>query len=89
MIFCYFIDQELIDNTADDHPDQELLQNALSTVNTLAKAINASKNDADQALIDRQIIQELAGLIDGMDDLNVPHRRFIRQYPISETVRNI
>ncbi|XP_054754693.2 rho guanine nucleotide exchange factor 17-like [Lytechinus pictus] len=77
--------QELIDNTPDDHPDGELLQNALSTVNTLAKAINASKNDADQALIDRQIIQELAGLIDGMDDLNVPHRRFIRQYPISET----
>ncbi|XP_072170852.1 rho guanine nucleotide exchange factor 17-like [Diadema setosum] len=77
--------KELIENTPDDHPDQELLQNARSTVNTLAKAINASKNEADNAIIDRQIIQELAGLIDGMDDLIVPHRRFIRQYPISET----
>ncbi|XP_072040693.1 rho guanine nucleotide exchange factor 17-like [Amphiura filiformis] len=76
--------KELIDNTPEDHPDQENLQQALQTVKALAKAIDESKNLADIAVKDEQVLRELESLIDGNVALVVPERRFIQQYPITE-----
>ena len=76
----------MIDNTPEDHPDQENLQQALQTVKALAKAIDESKNLADLAVKDVQVLKELEGLIDGNVALVTPERRFIQQYPITEVV---
>ncbi|KAJ8028275.1 Rho guanine nucleotide exchange factor 17 [Holothuria leucospilota] len=77
--------KDLIDNTPPDHEDFESLNMALDTVRKLATAVNESKNLADNARKDEQALKELEGLIDGVD-LVSPHRKFVRQYAITEMV---
>ncbi|XP_022099543.1 rho guanine nucleotide exchange factor 17-like isoform X3 [Acanthaster planci] len=76
--------KELIDNTPEDHPDQESLQQALNTVKTLATAIDESKNKADIKVRDEQALRDLEAMIDGHVELVSPQRRFIRQYGVTE-----
>lgn len=84
LVFLHWL-QDLIDNTPPDHEDFESLNMALDTVRKLATAVDESKNLADNARKDEQALKELEGLIDGVD-LVSPHRKFVRQYAITEMV---
>ncbi|KAM8976176.1 rho guanine nucleotide exchange factor 17 isoform 2-T2 [Pelodytes ibericus] len=76
--------KDLLKHTPEDHPDYPCLLDAQRNIKQLAERINKGMRSAEEAERDTRILQEIESHIEGMEDLQVPFRRFVRQDMVSE-----
>ncbi|XP_053564699.1 rho guanine nucleotide exchange factor 17 [Bombina bombina] len=76
--------KDLLKHTAEDHPDYPCLLDAQRNIKQLAERINKGVRSAEEAERDTRILQEIESHIEGMEDLQVPFRRFVRQEMVVE-----
>ncbi|XP_051882636.1 rho guanine nucleotide exchange factor 17-like isoform X2 [Pristis pectinata] len=76
--------KDLLKHTPDDHPDHPCLLAAQRYIKLLAERINKGKKNAEEAEKEARILQEIESHIEGMVDLLVPHRKFLRQEMVIE-----
>ncbi|XP_056417198.1 rho guanine nucleotide exchange factor 17 isoform X2 [Hyla sarda] len=76
--------KDLLKHTPEDHPDHLCLLNAQRNIKQLAERINKGMRSAEEAERDTRILQEIEAHIEGMEDLQVPFRRFVRQEMVVE-----
>ncbi|XP_040195988.1 rho guanine nucleotide exchange factor 17 isoform X1 [Rana temporaria] len=76
--------KDLLKHTPEDHPDYPCLLDAQRNIKRLAERINKGMRSAEEAERDTRILQEIESHIEGMEDLQVPFRRFVRQEMVVE-----
>ncbi|XP_068122735.1 rho guanine nucleotide exchange factor 17 isoform X2 [Hyperolius riggenbachi] len=76
--------KDLLKHTPEDHPDHGCLLGAQRKIKQLAERINKGMRSAEEAERDTRILQEIESHIEGMEDLPVPFRRFVRQEMVVE-----
>ncbi|XP_040282426.1 rho guanine nucleotide exchange factor 17 isoform X2 [Bufo bufo] len=76
--------KDLLKHTPEDHPDHLCLLVAQRNIKQLAERINKGMRSAEEAERDTRILQEIESHIEGMEDLQVPFRRFVRQEIVVE-----
>ncbi|XP_069615525.1 rho guanine nucleotide exchange factor 17 [Ranitomeya imitator] len=76
--------KDLLKHTPEDHPDHLCLLGAQRNIKQLAERINKGMRSAEEAERDTRILQEIEAHIEGMEDLPVPFRRFVRQEMVVE-----
>uniref|UniRef100_A0A4W3JZU0 Rho guanine nucleotide exchange factor 17 n=1 Tax=Callorhinchus milii TaxID=7868 RepID=A0A4W3JZU0_CALMI len=76
--------KDLLKHTPEDHPDHSCLLAAQRYVKLLAERINKGKKNAEEAEKEARILLEIESHIEGMMDLLVPHRKFLRQEMVIE-----
>ncbi|KAM5182052.1 rho guanine nucleotide exchange factor 17 isoform 2-T2 [Mantella aurantiaca] len=76
--------KDLLKHTTEDHPDYLCLLDAQRNIKRLAERINRGMRSAEEAERDTRILQEIESHIEGMEDLQVPFRRFVRQEIVVE-----
>uniref|UniRef100_A0A8C5MBG0 Rho guanine nucleotide exchange factor 17 n=1 Tax=Leptobrachium leishanense TaxID=445787 RepID=A0A8C5MBG0_9ANUR len=76
--------KDLLKHTPEEHPDYPCLLDAQRNIKQLAERINKGMRSAEEAERDTRILQEIESHIEGMEDLQVPFRRFVRQEMVSE-----
>ncbi|KAG9470627.1 hypothetical protein GDO78_017188, partial [Eleutherodactylus coqui] len=76
--------KDLLKHTPEDHPDHLCLLVAQRNIKQLAERINKGMRSAEEAERDTRILQEIEAHIEGMEDLQVPFRRFVRQEMVVE-----
>ncbi|KAM4700439.1 rho guanine nucleotide exchange factor 17 [Discoglossus pictus] len=76
--------KDLLKHTPEDHPDYPCLLDAQRNVKQLAERINKGMRSAEEAERDSRILQEIESHIEGMEDLQIPFRRFVRQEMVVE-----
>ncbi|KAM3933913.1 rho guanine nucleotide exchange factor 17 isoform 2-T2 [Leptodactylus fuscus] len=76
--------KDLLKHTPEDHPDHLCLLDAQRNIKQLAERINKGMRSAEEAERDTRILQEIESHIEGMEDLQVPFRRFVRQEMVVE-----
>ncbi|XP_063287751.1 rho guanine nucleotide exchange factor 17 isoform X1 [Pelobates fuscus] len=76
--------KDMLKHTPEEHPDYPCLLDAQRNIKQLAERINKGMRSAEEAERDTRILQEIESHIEGMEDLQVPFRRFVRQEMVSE-----
>jgi len=67
--------REMIRHTPEGHPDYQTLENAFSKINAVVSDINEAQRQAEGL----QRIMDLTDLIDGVDSLVAPGRKFVKE----------
>ncbi|KAF6332501.1 Rho guanine nucleotide exchange factor 17 [Rhinolophus ferrumequinum] len=76
--------KDLLKHTPEDHPDHPLLLDAQRNIKQVAERINKGVRSAEEAERHARVLQEIEAHIEGMDDLQAPMRRFLRQEMVTE-----
>ncbi|XP_041438753.1 rho guanine nucleotide exchange factor 17 isoform X2 [Xenopus laevis] len=76
--------KDLLKHTPEDHPDHLCLIDAQINIKQLAERINRGMRSAEETERDIRILQEIESHIEGMEDLQAPFRRFVRQEMVVE-----
>ncbi|XP_004708976.1 rho guanine nucleotide exchange factor 17, partial [Echinops telfairi] len=76
--------KDLLKHTPEDHPDHPLLLDAQRNIKQVAERINQGVRSAEEAERHARVLQEIEAHIEGMEDLQVPLRRFLRQEMVIE-----
>ncbi|XP_051048327.1 rho guanine nucleotide exchange factor 17 isoform X2 [Phodopus roborovskii] len=76
--------KDLLKHTPEDHPDHPLLLDAQRNIKQVAERINKGVKSAEEAERHARVLQEIEAHIEGMEDLQVPLRRFLRQEMVTE-----
>ncbi|XP_045673880.1 rho guanine nucleotide exchange factor 17 [Phyllostomus hastatus] len=76
--------KDLLKHTPEDHPDHPLLLDAQRNIKQVAERINKGVRSAEEAERHARILQEIEAHIEGMEDLQAPMRRFLRQEMVIE-----
>ncbi|XP_047372494.1 rho guanine nucleotide exchange factor 17 isoform X1 [Sciurus carolinensis] len=76
--------KDLLKHTPEDHPDHPLLLDAQRNIKQVAERINKGVRNAEEAERHARVLQEIEAHIEGMEDLQAPLRRFLRQEMVIE-----
>ncbi|XP_036180932.1 rho guanine nucleotide exchange factor 17 isoform X1 [Myotis myotis] len=76
--------KDLLKHTPEDHPDHPLLLDAQRNIKQVAERINKGVRSAEEAERHARVLQEIEAHIEGMEDLQAPQRRFLRQEMVIE-----
>ncbi|XP_032114887.1 rho guanine nucleotide exchange factor 17 isoform X1 [Sapajus apella] len=76
--------KDLLKHTPEDHPDHPLLLEAQRNIKQVAERINKGVRSAEEAERHARVLQEIEAHIEGMEDLQAPMRRFLRQEMVIE-----
>ncbi|XP_023095223.2 rho guanine nucleotide exchange factor 17 isoform X2 [Felis catus] len=76
--------KDLLKHTPEDHPDHPLLLDAQRNIKQVAERINKGVRSAEEAERHARVLQEIEAHIEGMEDLQGPLRRFLRQEMVIE-----
>ncbi|XP_066106560.1 rho guanine nucleotide exchange factor 17 [Saccopteryx bilineata] len=76
--------KDLLKHTPEDHPDHPLLLDAQRNIKQVAERINKGVRSAEEAERHARVLQEIEAHIEGMEDLQAPMRRFLRQEMVIE-----
>ncbi|XP_075827704.1 rho guanine nucleotide exchange factor 17 [Microtus pennsylvanicus] len=76
--------KDLLKHTPEDHPDHPLLLDAQRNIKQVAERINKGVRSAEEAERHARVLQEIEAHIEGMEDLQSPLRRFLRQEMVIE-----
>ncbi|XP_010151609.1 PREDICTED: LOW QUALITY PROTEIN: rho guanine nucleotide exchange factor 17, partial [Eurypyga helias] len=76
--------KDLLKHTPEDHPDHPFLIDAQRNIKQVAERINKGMKSAEEVERNARIVQEIESHIEGMDDLQAPLRRFLRQEMVVE-----
>ncbi|XP_016063968.1 PREDICTED: rho guanine nucleotide exchange factor 17 [Miniopterus natalensis] len=76
--------KDLLKHTPEDHPDHPLLLDAQRNIKEVAERINKGVRSAEEAERHARVLQEIEAHIEGMEDLQAPMRRFLRQEMVIE-----
>uniref|UniRef100_A0A3Q2IBM2 Rho guanine nucleotide exchange factor 17 n=1 Tax=Equus caballus TaxID=9796 RepID=A0A3Q2IBM2_HORSE len=76
--------KDLLKHTPEDHPDHPLLLDAQRNIKQVAERINKGVRSAEEAERHARVLQEIESHIEGMEDLQAPLRRFLRQEMVIE-----
>ncbi|XP_006870335.1 PREDICTED: rho guanine nucleotide exchange factor 17 [Chrysochloris asiatica] len=76
--------KDLLKHTPEDHPDHPFLLDAQRNIKQVAERINKGVRSAEEAERHARVLQEIESHIEGMEDLQVPLRRFLRQEMVIE-----
>lgn len=76
--------KDLLKHTPEDHPDHPLLLDAQRNIKQVAERINKGVRSAEEAERHARVLQEIEAHIEGMEDLQAPLRRFLRQDMVIE-----
>lgn len=76
--------KDLLKHTPEDHPDHPLLLDAQRNIKQVAERINKGVRSAEEAERHARVLQEIEAHIEGMEDLQAPMRRFLRQEMVTE-----
>ncbi|XP_007939153.1 rho guanine nucleotide exchange factor 17 [Orycteropus afer afer] len=76
--------KDLLKHTPEDHPDHPLLLDAQRNIKQVAERINKGVRSAEEAERRARVLQEIEAHIEGMEDLQAPLRRFLRQEMVIE-----
>ncbi|XP_060032839.1 rho guanine nucleotide exchange factor 17 isoform X2 [Erinaceus europaeus] len=76
--------KDLLKHTPEDHPDHPLLLDAQRNIKQVAERINKGVRSAEEAERHARVLQEIEAHIEGMEDLQAPLRRFLRQEMVIE-----
>ncbi|NXD28646.1 ARHGH factor, partial [Spelaeornis formosus] len=79
--------KDLLKHTPEDHPDHPFLIDAQRNIKQVAERINKGMKSAEEVERNARIVQEIESHIEGMEDLQAPLRRFLRQEMVVEVVR--
>ncbi|XP_067389356.1 rho guanine nucleotide exchange factor 17 [Emydura macquarii macquarii] len=76
--------KDLLKHTPEDHPDHPFLLDAQRNIKQVAERINKGMKSAEEVERNARIVQEIESHIEGMEDLQAPLRRFVRQEMVVE-----
>ncbi|XP_038617610.1 rho guanine nucleotide exchange factor 17 [Tachyglossus aculeatus] len=76
--------KDLLKHTPEDHPDHPFLIDAQRNIKQVAERINQGMKNAEEVERNARIVQEIEAHIEGMEDLQAPLRRFLRQEMVVE-----
>ncbi|KAM9172757.1 rho guanine nucleotide exchange factor 17 isoform 2-T2 [Pangshura tecta] len=76
--------KDLLKHTPVDHPDHPFLIDAQRNIKQVAEKINKGMKSAEEVERNARIVQEIESHIEGMEDLQAPLRRFLRQEMVVE-----
>ncbi|XP_029457988.1 rho guanine nucleotide exchange factor 17 isoform X2 [Rhinatrema bivittatum] len=76
--------KDLLKHTPEEHPDHPFLMDAQRNIKQLAQRINKGMKSAEEVEKDTRIVQEIESHIEGMEDLQAPLRKFLRQEMVIE-----
>ncbi|NXW54486.1 ARHGH factor, partial [Eurystomus gularis] len=76
--------KDLLKHTPEDHPDHPFLIDAQRNIKQVAERINKGMKSAEEVERNARIVQEIESHIEGMEDLQAPLRRFLRQEMVVE-----
>nr|XP_033804891.1 rho guanine nucleotide exchange factor 17 [Geotrypetes seraphini] len=76
--------KDLLKHTPKEHPDHPFLIDAQKNIKQLAQRINKGMKSAEELEKDARIMQEIESHIEGMEDLQAPLRKFLRQEMVVE-----
>ncbi|NXQ99502.1 ARHGH factor, partial [Sagittarius serpentarius] len=76
--------KDLLKHTPEDHPDHPFLIDAQRNIKQVAERINKGMKSAEEVERNTRIVQEIESHIEGMEDLQAPLRRFLRQEMVVE-----
>ncbi|XP_062983825.1 rho guanine nucleotide exchange factor 17 [Elgaria multicarinata webbii] len=76
--------KDLLKHTPEDHPDRPFLLEAQRNIKQVAERINKGMKSAEEVERNARIVQEIESHIEGMEDLQAPLRRFLRQEMVVE-----
>uniref|UniRef100_A0A8D2J8W2 Rho guanine nucleotide exchange factor 17 n=1 Tax=Varanus komodoensis TaxID=61221 RepID=A0A8D2J8W2_VARKO len=76
--------KDLLKHTPEDHPDHPFLLEAQRYIKQVAERINKGMKSAEEVERNARIVQEIESHIEGMEDLQAPLRRFLRQEMVVE-----
>ncbi|XP_009574541.1 PREDICTED: rho guanine nucleotide exchange factor 17, partial [Fulmarus glacialis] len=77
-------ERDLLKHTPEDHPDHPFLIDAQRNIKQVAERINKGMKSAEEVERNARIVQEIESHIEGMEDLQAPLRRFLRQEMVVE-----
>uniref|UniRef100_A0ACB8FG43 Rho guanine nucleotide exchange factor (GEF) 17 n=1 Tax=Sphaerodactylus townsendi TaxID=933632 RepID=A0ACB8FG43_9SAUR len=75
---------DLLKHTPEEHPDHPFLIEAQRSIKQVAESINKGMRSAEEVERNARIVQEIESHIEGMEDLQAPLRRFLRQEMVVE-----
>ncbi|KAM3837427.1 LOW QUALITY PROTEIN: rho guanine nucleotide exchange factor 17 [Vipera latastei] len=76
--------KDLLKHTSEEHPDHPFLIEAQTSIKQVAEKINKGMKSAEEVERNARIVQEIESHIEGMEDLQAPLRRFLRQEMVVE-----
>ncbi|KAM6447642.1 rho guanine nucleotide exchange factor 17 isoform 2-T2 [Liasis olivaceus] len=76
--------KDLLKHTLEEHPDYPFLIEAQKSIKQVAEKINKGMKSAEEVERNARILQEIESHIEGMEDLQAPLRRFLRQEMVIE-----
>uniref|UniRef100_A0A7M4FKD3 Rho guanine nucleotide exchange factor 17 n=1 Tax=Crocodylus porosus TaxID=8502 RepID=A0A7M4FKD3_CROPO len=76
--------KDLLKHTPEDHPDYPFLIDAQRNIKQVAERINKGMKSAEEVERNARIVQEIESHIEGMEDLQAPLRKFLRQEMVIE-----
>uniref|UniRef100_A0A670Z8F7 Rho guanine nucleotide exchange factor 17 n=1 Tax=Pseudonaja textilis TaxID=8673 RepID=A0A670Z8F7_PSETE len=76
--------KDLLKHTSEEHPDYPFLIEAQKSIKQVAEKINKGMKSAEELERNARIVQEIESHIEGMEDLQAPLRRFLRQEMVVE-----
>uniref|UniRef100_A0A8C6XCU6 Rho guanine nucleotide exchange factor 17 n=1 Tax=Naja naja TaxID=35670 RepID=A0A8C6XCU6_NAJNA len=76
--------KDLLKHTSEEHPDYPFLIEAQKSIKQVAEKINKGMKSAEEVERNARIVQEIESHIEGMEDLQAPLRRFLRQEMVVE-----
>ncbi|NXW86980.1 ARHGH factor, partial [Alopecoenas beccarii] len=76
--------KDLLKHTPEDHPDHPFLIDAQRNIKQVAERINKGMKSAEEVERNARIVQEIESHIEGMEDLQAPLRKFLRQEMVVE-----
>ncbi|XP_048348988.1 rho guanine nucleotide exchange factor 17 [Sphaerodactylus townsendi] len=76
--------KDLLKHTPEEHPDHPFLIEAQRSIKQVAESINKGMRSAEEVERNARIVQEIESHIEGMEDLQAPLRRFLRQEMVVE-----
>ncbi|KAL8191304.1 UNVERIFIED_CONTAM: Rho guanine nucleotide exchange factor (GEF) 17, partial [Gekko kuhli] len=75
---------DLLKHTPEEHPDHPFLMEAQRSIKQVAERINKGMRSAEEVERNARIVQEIESHIEGMEDLQAPLRKFLRQEMVVE-----
>ncbi|XP_036601972.1 rho guanine nucleotide exchange factor 17 isoform X3 [Trichosurus vulpecula] len=76
--------KDLLKHTPEDHPDRPFLIDAHRNIKQVAEKINKGMKNAEEVERHARVLLEIEAHIEGMEDLQAPLRRFLRQEMVVE-----
>ncbi|KAJ7319655.1 hypothetical protein JRQ81_019166 [Phrynocephalus forsythii] len=76
--------KDLLKHTPEGHPDYPFLKEAQRNIKQVAERINKGMKSAEEVERNARIVQEIESHIEGMEDLQAPLRKFLRQEMVVE-----